>query len=456
MRRCCATRCSAIRTRRARRRSRARRSSPRRGRACCASSTPIPRTTPSCFTANASAAIGLVAEGVPFGPTRAVRARGRQPQLGEWHSRVRARVPAPPCTTCRSTTSCDSTEPRSVCTRCRARSGGLFAFPAQSNFSGRAASALARAARRSRAAIACCSTRRRTCPTSRAEPSRGAGGLRRALVLQDVRLSHRCRRARRAPTSAGRATAPVVRGRHGGLRVGARRARMRYATGVEGFEDGTANFLAIGAIPAGLDFLEQVGVERVERRATWLALRLIRELRADASRRTARRWPRCTGRRAASVAARRSRSTCSIPRASRCRISWSRSARARRGCRCVAAASATRARRRRHSSFLPSRADRCLSTTRATGWSIPRFAECMQGTRWVPFVRRSARRAMAMIWSGCCPSRRRLLTGHRRQDANGVYQRPWLPNELSLARSSIYVLSRNQSVVFRRDMHNFD
>ena len=44
--------------------------------------------------------------------------------------------------------------------------------------------------------------------------------------------------------------------------------------GAEGFEDGTANFLAIGAIPNGLRWLETVGVERIGEHAGALARRL--------------------------------------------------------------------------------------------------------------------------------------------------------------------------------------
>ena len=51
---------------------------------------------------------------------------------------------------------------------------------------------------------------------------RGAAGLRRPLVLQDVRLPHRRRRAAGSPAGPRKAPAPVVRGRddHGGLREG--------------------------------------------------------------------------------------------------------------------------------------------------------------------------------------------------------------------------------------------
>ena len=45
--------------------------------------------------------------------------------------------------------------------------------------------------------------------------------------------------------------------------------------GEEGFEDGTPDFLGIAAVSAGLDFLDALGLERIERHSTALAVRLM-------------------------------------------------------------------------------------------------------------------------------------------------------------------------------------
>ncbi len=44
--------------------------------------------------------------------------------------------------------------------------------------------------------------------------------------------------------------------------------------GAEGFEDGTPNFLGIAAVPAGLSFLRQVGIDRIHERVADLTGRL--------------------------------------------------------------------------------------------------------------------------------------------------------------------------------------
>jgi selenocysteine lyase/cysteine desulfurase len=149
--------------------------------------------------------------------------------------------------------------------------------------------------------------------------------------------------------------------------------------GSEGFEDGTANFLAIGAIPAGLAFLEQVGVEQMERRATWLALRLIRELarlRHGNGAPVAQVYGPTTGEcRGATVAFNvLDPAGVAIPyqvveaRTREARVS------VRGGCFCNPGTAEAAFR------FAIGRAEECLRKTHATGWSIPRFAECMQGS----------------------------------------------------------------------------
>lgn len=55
--------------------------------------------------------------------------------------------------------------------------------------------------------------------------------------------------------------------------------RILYASAAA-FEDGTLNFLSIAAIPDGLDFLDRIGVERIGRHVTHLTTMLLEELRS--------------------------------------------------------------------------------------------------------------------------------------------------------------------------------
>jgi selenocysteine lyase/cysteine desulfurase len=50
--------------------------------------------------------------------------------------------------------------------------------------------------------------------------------------------------------------------------------------GAEGFEDGTPNFLSLGAVPAGLELLERVGMARLGCHVAALTRTLLRELAA--------------------------------------------------------------------------------------------------------------------------------------------------------------------------------
>ena len=99
----------------------------------------LARRLPVIFTPNATGALRLVGESYPFGPGGNFLLTVRQPQLGQRHPRVRARERRrrrPTCRSCRPSSA--STGPPDG----RARAGragsapNLFAFPAQSNFSG--------------------------------------------------------------------------------------------------------------------------------------------------------------------------------------------------------------------------------------------------------------------------------------------------------------------------------
>lgn len=60
--------------------------------------------------------------------------------------------------------------------------------------------------------------------------------------------------------------------------VSAQNQEHLLATSGEGFEDGTLNYLSIAAIPAGLDFLERVGMDNINAHVTELASLLLDEL----------------------------------------------------------------------------------------------------------------------------------------------------------------------------------
>ena len=158
-----------------------------------------------CFTANATAAIKLVAEAYPFGRGApcVLTADNHNSVNGvrEFARRAGAAVEYLPL---RDDLRLDHPEARLAQTG----GGGLFAFPGAVELLRRAASAVARPdralARLSRPA------RRRGVPAgARAQPARVPGRLRRAVVLQDVRLSHRAsarssRGATRSRRSRGR------------------------------------------------------------------------------------------------------------------------------------------------------------------------------------------------------------------------------------------------------------
>jgi selenocysteine lyase/cysteine desulfurase len=327
------------------------------------------------FTANASAALGLVAEGFRFGPRAPLVLTTDNHNsvngIREYARRAGAPVHYLPTN---GQLRLDHPEERLAALPRAER--GLFAYPAQSNFSGvRHPLSLVREAQ----AIGCrvLLDAAALVPTSRlslrAVPAdfvalsfykifgypTGVG----ALVARRESLAEL-----RRPWFAG-GTVDFVSVQHGihALREGA-----------EGFEDGTANFLAIGAIPAGLAFLDQVGLERVERRTTWLAMRLIRELEAfrhvNGAPLVRVYGPKTDDRRGATVAFNLlDQSGLVIPYATveeRCRAAR---VSVRGGCFCNPGASEAAF------EFPAALTERCLRETRAAGWSIPRFAECMRG-----------------------------------------------------------------------------
>jgi selenocysteine lyase/cysteine desulfurase len=96
-------------------------------------------------------------------------------------------------------------------------------------------------------------------PAHHAEPARASRRFRRRVVLQDVRLSDRRRRARRAARGARSAGRPWFAGgtiEYASVQLLRHQLRALH----DGFEDGTANFLDIAALEQGFAFRDGVGV----------------------------------------------------------------------------------------------------------------------------------------------------------------------------------------------------
>jgi len=254
--------------------------------------------------------------------------------------------------------------------------GGLFAFPAQSNFSGvRHPLSLVRAARSlgytvlldAAAYVPTSALSLRDVPADFVALSfykmfgypTGLG----ALVARYDALD----RLRRPWFSGG--TVEFVSVHHDAHLL---------KNGVEAFEDGTPSFLAIAAVCAGLDFLERVGLARIGRRTAALADTLARELRGltrrdggplvtvygPADRRD------CGATLAFNVldAAGRVVPYCRVEERARAeRVS------VRGGCFCNPGASAAAF------DFPPEATMHCLDTALRDGWSLDRFGACVGG-----------------------------------------------------------------------------
>ncbi|MFL5521486.1 MAG: aminotransferase class V-fold PLP-dependent enzyme [Gemmatimonadales bacterium] len=331
----------------------------------------------ACFTANATGDIAHVAAGFPFGPhapfVLAADNHNSVNGIREYARRAGARVRYLPL----------DAELRLDAPECRLAelpplrgARGLFAYPAQSNFSGvRHPLSLVRQAQGrgyrvllDAAAIV---------PTSRLSlrmvpadfvalsfykmfgyPT-GLG----ALVARRDALAEL-----RRPWFAG-GTVEWVSVQHGAHQLRA---------GAEGFEDGTADFIGIGAVPRGLAFLEALGMTNVERHVTRLALDLVRELLALRHRNGAPLvrvyGPHDAVDRGATVAFNvLDADGAAIPYAAVEERARSARVSVRGGCFCNPGASEAAF------GFPPDRTARCLASTSGSGWSIPSFAECMRG-----------------------------------------------------------------------------
>jgi selenocysteine lyase/cysteine desulfurase len=147
--------------------------------------------------------------------------------------------------------------------------------------------------------------------------------------------------------------------------------------GAEGFEDGTVNFLAFGAVIDGLDFLDEVGMPNVRRHVGALTDGLVEALRAlthrDGSPLIRVYGPRdrydCGGTVAFNVLDQRGdvvpyQEVESHARAAGISV--------RGGCFCNPGASEAAF------DFVAERAARCIEATRRQGWSVPEFARRMR------------------------------------------------------------------------------
>jgi len=330
-----------------------------------------------CFTANTSGAIQLVAAAYPFGPDAPfiLAADNHNSVNGarEYARRAGAGVHYLPLD---AELRLDDPLSRLEALAATHDAGALFAFPAQSNFSGvrhplslvRAAKALGYAVLLDAAAFAPASALSlRAAPADFVALSfykmfgypTGVGAL----------VARRDALARLARPSFSGGTVDYVSVQHGThlLREGA-----------EGFEDGTANYLAIGAVPAGLDWLDAVGVARIGRHAGALAALLaseLRSLRHRNGRPAVRLYGPADGRdRGATLAFNvldaRGRAVpyCRVEeRARQARVS------VRGGCFCNPGAAAAAF------GFPPEATVRCLDAARRDGWSLDRFADCLGG-----------------------------------------------------------------------------
>lgn len=228
-----------------------------------------------CFTANCSAAIKLVAESYPFGArSNLVLAVDNHNSINGMREYARAAGGAVRPLPIDEALELD--QPLHHLQQAARAGAGLLAYPAQSNFSGvRHPLALVRQARALgfEVMLDCAAylpshpLSLRECPADFAVMSfyklfgypTGVG----ALVMRREALGKL-----RRPWFAG-----------GTVRYASVSSSMhRLHEGAEGFEDGTADFLGVAALPAGFDLLEQVGMARLQRRVAALTADMLTRL----------------------------------------------------------------------------------------------------------------------------------------------------------------------------------
>jgi selenocysteine lyase/cysteine desulfurase len=147
--------------------------------------------------------------------------------------------------------------------------------------------------------------------------------------------------------------------------------------GAEGFEDGTVNFLAIGAVVQGLDFLDSIGLANIRRHTSALAEQLARVLRsltyADGAPFVRVYGPRAHYDRGGTITFNLlDRRGATLPYERVEQLARSRRISVRGGCFCNPGASEAAFQ------FVPERAALALDETRRGGWSLPEFARRMR------------------------------------------------------------------------------
>ncbi|MEZ5319028.1 MAG: aminotransferase class V-fold PLP-dependent enzyme [Vicinamibacterales bacterium] len=231
-----------------------------------------------CFTANASAASKLVAESYPFAPDRGLvlAADNHNSVLGTREFARRAGAPVTVLPLDEALRLGPETAKR--IDEARTPGGGLLAYPAQSNFTGVVHPQSLVGAARERGwdvllDIAAFAPSHpfslRACPADFVIVSfyklfgypTGLG----ALVARRESLA----RLRR-PWFAGGTV----------LFVSVQAERHQLKAGAEAFEDGTPSFLAVSALDAGFDLLEEVGMTRLQAHVERLSARLLGGMRA--------------------------------------------------------------------------------------------------------------------------------------------------------------------------------
>ena len=329
-----------------------------------------------CFTANTSGAIQLVASAYPFGPDApfvlAADNHNSVNGIGAYAGRAGARVHHLPLD---AELRLHDVASELTVLRARHVGAGLLAFPAQSNFSGvRHPLALVGKARalgytvlldaaayvptsplslrRTPADfIACSFYKMFGYPT-------GVG----ALIARRESLV----RLRRPWFSGGTVEYVSVQSGSHLLRDGA-----------EGFEDGTVNFLAFGAVIDGLDFLDEIGMSNVQRHVGALTDEVVEGLRGlrhrDGSPMIRLYGPRdrydCGGTVAFNVLDPRGDVVAYEEIESRARAAGIS---VRGGCFCNPGAS------EKAFGFIADRAARCIEETTRAGWSVREFARRMK------------------------------------------------------------------------------
>ena len=325
------------------------------------------------FTANTSAAIKLVAEGFDFGERAPLvmsadnhnsvngireyaRARGARVHYLPLDEKLRL------------------TTPHQILWQLASREGGLFAYPAQSNFSGvKHSLELISAAQRLGFSVLLDAAA--FLPTNKLSLSRYPADF---VALSAYKIAG-------YPTGVGAlvarrdALARLKRPWFAGGTVeyaSVQHGTHLLRTGAEGFEDGTPAFLSIAALKDGLEFVDEVGIDRVNHHVSEMTGYLLDRLQSlrggDGSPLVAIYGPGRAIDRGATVAFNiRGRDRAVVPfasvvdRARECGVSL------RGGCFCNPGASEAAF------DFPTQRSGDCLRSAAEHGFSIERFSECL-------------------------------------------------------------------------------